>query len=70
MISVRDSGILTVRDQPGFVDTGRMIEVSLPEWRIDLTLNLEAIARSHLTASSNLLRLHRRTSEKLHFENP
>lgn len=68
LTSVRDAGILTIGEQPGFVDLGGMIELFLQGPRIGLTLNPEAIQRSHLTVSSKLLRLDRRAGEKIPLE--
>lgn len=63
LISLRDSDVLTVGEQPGFVDLGGMIQLLFQAKRIGLVVNLETIQRSHLTVSSKLLRLGRRAGE-------
>jgi hypothetical protein len=69
MTSLRDSGVLTVGEQPGFVDLGGMIQLSLQAQRVGLVVNLETIQRSHLTVSSKLLRLGHRPDEKVTVQN-
>ncbi len=68
LTSVRDSGILTVGEQPGFLDSGGMIELFFQGQRVGLSLSSDAMQRSHLTVSSKLLRLNRRASENIPFE--
>ncbi len=69
MTSLRDSGVLTVGEQPGFVDLGGMIQLSFQAQRVGLVVNLETIRRSHLTVSSKLLRLGHRPGENVAVEN-
>lgn len=57
MTSLRDSHILTVGEQPGFLVLGGMIQLFFQAQRVGLAVNLETIQRSHLTVSSKLLRL-------------
>jgi YfiR/HmsC-like len=65
LMSVRDSGILTVGEQPGFLELGGMIELIFQGQHVGLTLSSETIQRSHLIVSSKLLRLDRRVGEKI-----
>jgi hypothetical protein len=69
MTSLRDSNILTVGEQPGFIDLGGMIQLFFQSQRVGLVVNLETIQRSHLTVSSKLLRLGHRPGEKIAVEN-
>jgi hypothetical protein len=69
LTSLRDSNILTVGEQPGFIDLGGMIQLFFQAQRVGLVVNLENIQQSHLTVSSKLLRLGHRTGEKIAIEN-
>ncbi len=69
LTSLRDSNILTIGEQPGFIDLGGMIQLLFQAQRVGLVVNLETIQRSHLTVSSKLLRLGHRTGEKVAIEN-
>lgn len=69
LTSVRDSGILTIGEQPGFVEIGGMVQLSLDGKHTGMTLNLETIARSHLTVSSKFLRLDRNVRLNTHGDN-
>lgn len=68
LMSVRDSGILTVGEQPGFLESGGMIELFFQGQHVGLTLSSETMQRSHLIVSSKLLRLDRRAGEKIPLE--
>jgi YfiR/HmsC-like len=69
LISLRDSDILTVGEQPGFLDLGGMIQLFFQAQRVGLVVNLETMQRSHLTVSSKLLRLGHRNGETIAIEN-
>ena len=69
LISLRDSDILTVGEQPGFIDLGGMIQLALQPNRVGLVVNLESVQRSHLTVSSKLLRLGHRTADRVEVKN-
>jgi hypothetical protein len=69
LMSVRDSGILTVGEQPGFLQSGGMIELFFQGQRVGVSLSSETIQRSRLIVSSKLLRLDRRAGEKIPLEN-
>lgn len=64
LTTLRDANILTVGEQPGFVDGGGMIQLFFQGGRAGLVVNLENIQRSHLTVSSKLLRLGHHTGER------
>ncbi len=68
-MSLRDSDILTVGEQPGFLDLGGMIQLFFQAQRVGLVVNLETMQRSHLTVSSKLLRLGHRNGETIAIEN-
>jgi hypothetical protein len=69
LMSLRDSNILTIGEQPGFLELGGMIQLFFQAQRVGLVVNLETIQRSHLTISSKLLRLGHRNGEKIAIEN-
>lgn len=68
LTSLRDSDVLTVGEQPGFVDMGGMVQLLVEPTRVGLVVNLETIQRSRLTVSSKLLRLGHRATERIAIE--
>ena len=65
LTSLRDSDVLTVGEQTGFVDLGGMIQLCFQADRVAVVVNLANIQRSHLTVSSKLLRLGHRSAERI-----
>lgn len=66
--TVADSNVLTVGDQLEFREFGGMIELFLEDQHIAFRLNLQAMQRAHLNASSRLLRLARQGETRMHAE--
>lgn len=61
LASVHDLTVLTVGEQPGFVQAGGMVELFQHDQRIAFTIGADAMQKVHLNASSKLLRLARPT---------
>jgi hypothetical protein len=55
--AIRGSDVLTVSDAAHFLADGGMIQFVLVEHRVRFSVNLEAVKRSHLVLSSELLRV-------------
>lgn len=66
--AVAESGVLTVGDHPEFRRSGGMIELFLEDQHIAFRLNIQAMQRAHLIASSRLLRLARQTETAMKAE--
>lgn len=49
--------VLTVSDAPGFLDQGGMIQFVLESDHVRFAVNLDAVSRTHLVLSSELLRV-------------
>ena len=54
---LRNSAVLTVCDSPGCAEQGLMINLRLIEKKVSIEVNLEAIQRTPLKVSSQLLKL-------------
>jgi len=57
MAILAGSNVLTVSDMPGFLDRGGMIQFMPIESRMRFAVNLTALNRSHLSLSSELLKV-------------
>lgn len=68
--SLRDNGILTVGDVPGFLEAGGVINLLIADKKVRFEVNLAATARARLTIRSSLLRLAARTVEHDRLETP
>lgn len=55
--ALKDGGILTVGDTPGFIDDGGVINFKLEGGRIRFEINVEAAGKARLSISSKLLSL-------------
>jgi hypothetical protein len=55
--ALKDSDTLTVSDAPDFLKHGGMIQLLLVSNHVRFSVNLDAVRRTHLTLSSDLLRV-------------
>jgi len=55
--AVEDTPVLTISDIPGFADQGGMIELKMQHDRVIFRINLEAVRKSGLYISAQLLQL-------------
>jgi hypothetical protein len=55
LVRLRGSPVLTVGEAPGFCRAGGIIEFSVQDRRVRLSVNLDAAQRAHLQISSKLL---------------
>lgn len=55
--ALRNSDVLTVGDNPEFLEHGGMIQFVVIEQRVRFSVNLNAVHRTHLVLSSELLRV-------------
>jgi hypothetical protein len=62
--SLRGSGVLTVADMEGFLDSGGMIQFVPENNRVRFAVNVEAARRAKLKMSSKLLSLAKTVEEK------
>lgn len=58
--SVKDSGVLTIGEDPEFLKAGGMLYLEATGRGLTFDVNLDAVARGHLKISSQLLALARR----------
>ncbi len=61
---LRQDGLLTVGDVPGFLEAGGMVNLLLVEKKVRFEINLAAATRAKLVIRSSLLRLAVRTLER------
>jgi hypothetical protein len=54
---IAKSDVLTVSDAPDFLDRGGMIQFVLQQNRVRFAINLDAVNRTHLVLSSELLKV-------------
>jgi hypothetical protein len=59
LASLRGSNVLTVGESEGFADQGGIVQFVLDGKRVRFDVNLDALERTHLAASSKLLRVAR-----------
>jgi hypothetical protein len=57
LAALRSSDVLTVSDAPNFLEHGGMIQFVLVARRVRFSVNLNAVHRTHLVLSSELLRV-------------
>jgi hypothetical protein len=57
LVALRNSDALTVSDAPNFLEHGGMIQFVLVAQRVRFSVNLNAVHRTHLVLSSELLRV-------------
>lgn len=57
MAILANADVLTVSDAPGFIDRGGMIQFVMDGDHVRFEVNLDAVNRTHLTLSSELLRV-------------
>jgi YfiR/HmsC-like len=60
LVSVKDSGALTIGEDPEFLKAGGMLNLEPTGRGLTFDVNLDAVARGHLKISSQLLSLARR----------